>query len=341
MTDKTNTAGVDLAKLQAIADRVDARGLFNASCDIREWIEETRAALALPRVTEQADASAFTSQIMAKLDEYGLAVRDDNGDWRSRVRGEIFDAVYDRAALTQAAPEAHADAKDRRILFLEGLVRAYGPKSLQYDIEHPNDGLNADAPAAQQEGAAGDDFAHIKRLSQATTRAYEPVYQVWQTAGAGGWLDTDKDHYDSTPENSRRITYTPAATTASAPTPDRNVPLSEAEFLSKRLSRVARLAGVTMPSMSHEDIAAVAGTILGEIAFKLEREPHASNAGEDTALEIAAEALRGAKRELDYIQSRQCGSGAHVDAAHRYQHAIAKLVDAAIAASAAQEKKNV
>lgn len=46
--------------------------------------------------------------------------------------------------------------------------------------------------------------------------------------------------------------------------------LSDAEFLSKRLARVARLAGVPMPDMSHEQIAEVAGTILGQIASKLE-----------------------------------------------------------------------
>jgi DNA polymerase III alpha subunit len=49
-------------------------------------------------------------------------------------------------------------------------------------------------------------------------------------------------------------------------------------------------------------------------------------------LESAAEALRRAKRELDIIQARQAGSSAHVDAANHYQHAIVKLIDAAIEA---------
>jgi hypothetical protein len=56
----------------------------------------------------------------------------------------------------------------------------------------------------------------------------------------------------------------PAATQAA---PD----LSDAEFLSKRLARVAKLAGVSMPEMTHEQIAGVAGTILGQIAGALER----------------------------------------------------------------------
>jgi hypothetical protein len=46
--------------------------------------------------------------------------------------------------------------------------------------------------------------------------------------------------------------------------------MADAEFLSKRLARVAKLAGVPMPDFSHEGIAEVAGTILGQIASKLE-----------------------------------------------------------------------
>jgi hypothetical protein len=46
--------------------------------------------------------------------------------------------------------------------------------------------------------------------------------------------------------------------------------LTDAEFLSKRLARVAKLVGVPMPDMTHEQVAEVAGTILGTIARKLE-----------------------------------------------------------------------
>lgn len=56
--------------------------------------------------------------------------------------------------------------------------------------------------------------------------------------------------------------------------------LSEAEFLSKRLARVAKLVGVTIPpDWSHEGVAAVAGTILGEIARVLERKESGPVAG--------------------------------------------------------------
>ena len=45
----------------------------------------------------------------------------------------------------------------------------------------------------------------------------------------------------------------------------------DAEFLAKRLGRVAKLAGATMPEMDYESTAQVAPTILGEIARKMER----------------------------------------------------------------------
>lgn len=54
----------------------------------------------------------------------------------------------------------------------------------------------------------------------------------------------------------------------------------DAEFLSKRLARVAKIAGVPMPDMTHEQIAGVAGTILGSIASKLEEQQAADSSDE-------------------------------------------------------------
>lgn len=59
---------------------------------------------------------------------------------------------------------------------------------------------------------------------------------------------------------------------------DKQAPVGwDAEFLSKRLGRVAKLAGVTMPEMTHDKIAEVAGTILGTIARQLEKQSLASS----------------------------------------------------------------
>ena len=67
--------------------------------------------------------------------------------------------------------------------------------------------------------------------------------------------------------------------------------INAAEFLSLRLGRVARIAGVKMPDgMSHFQIAECAGTILGDVARKLEDHP----APDHTAL------LRQALEALEY-----------------------------------------
>lgn len=56
-----------------------------------------------------------------------------------------------RAAFAQSATSLAA--KEKRIRFLEKLLDAYSPKSYQYDIEHPNDGLNATVPPQPESGA--------------------------------------------------------------------------------------------------------------------------------------------------------------------------------------------
>jgi hypothetical protein len=58
-----------------------------------------RAAQPVPAGEAIEAPDQFTARIMDKLDEYGMAVKDDNADWRSRARSEIFSAVYDRASL--------------------------------------------------------------------------------------------------------------------------------------------------------------------------------------------------------------------------------------------------
>jgi hypothetical protein len=60
-----------------------------------------------------------------------FGIEDDMADEITDLRAEIARL---QAALSSA---------EKRVRYLEILVDAYGPKSLQYDIEHPCDGLNA------------------------------------------------------------------------------------------------------------------------------------------------------------------------------------------------------
>ena len=55
----------------------------------------------------------------------------------------------------------------------------------------------------------------------------------------------------------------------------------DAEFLSLRLSRLAKLLGYPMPNGSHEFIAGVAGTLLGRMASHIERQAAATAAQPD------------------------------------------------------------
>ena len=74
------------------------------------------------------------------------------------------------------------------------------------------------APVAAQadttEPSTGD-FAHIERLSKATTRPYTPIYQVWNT-GSGAWDDANEREYAAAPESYRRTVYVATSATATS-----------------------------------------------------------------------------------------------------------------------------
>lgn len=71
--------------------------------------------------------------------------------------------------------------------------------------------------------------------------------------------------FDQWPKGELLYTEAPIAQPASAPTG------WDAEFLAKRLGRVAKLAGVSIPErFTHEQVAEAAGTILGQIAAAME-----------------------------------------------------------------------
>lgn len=72
-----------------------------------------------------------------------------------------------------------------------------------------------------------------------------------------------------------------------------------AEFLSKRLARVAKAVGYPMPDMTHEGIAECAATILGGIALKLE------SAALPSAAPIAPIEEREAVMELEIASLRR------------------------------------
>jgi hypothetical protein len=66
--------------------------------------------------------------------------------WEKATQGTQMEWT-ERARQTSPAGKTPMDAKDKRIAYLEKLASIHGPRSLQYDIEHPTDGLNSPDPA--------------------------------------------------------------------------------------------------------------------------------------------------------------------------------------------------
>ena len=112
----------------------------------REFGERTLANIL--RITEAAPASA--GQAAPALPAIKSVSRFTDTQQRGvlvicngRVSDDELEAIRARLA---AQPAEGAGQAERHIKYLESLVYAYGPKSLQYDIEHPNDGLNSADP---------------------------------------------------------------------------------------------------------------------------------------------------------------------------------------------------
>lgn len=91
----------------------------------------------------------------------------------------------------------------------------------------------------------------------------EPCADDGGKCGAGGYCDTCP-HITPITQPLIAETARDDVITYTAPTG------WDAEFLSKRLGRVANIVGIPMPDMTHEQIAECAGTILGQIASKLD-----------------------------------------------------------------------
>jgi hypothetical protein len=240
------------------------------------------------------EQSKATQQALAAItDRLALTYRICCGTAPKQSVGELLDVTIKmpeweivRAALTrQAAPEA--PTKDRLTpqsldLLRKGLRDWETPEN-RYAAQRVLDAIEA-VPATRQAGAA---VAVADPCDACTGRCADCPYDEDRATPAATTASAPVPHHVACPQRG----YNPLckgceaereATTASASWE----PLSNAEFLSKRLRRVAKLTGAHIPEhFSHEQVAEVAGTILGEIARALElRAAHAANAGEDTEL---------------------------------------------------------
>lgn len=134
------------------------------------------------------------------------------------------------------------------------------------------------------------------------------------------------------------------AALARAPLPAQgDAPLSNTEFLSKRLTRVAKLVGAHIPEhFTHEQVAETAGTILGEIARKLETAaPAQAGDARDRVRDAISEAL-GDAYDCTRVWSAwgygTMGPDDFVQVAEQDER-LYEIADAAIAAMSASQGK--
>lgn len=230
--DNQNTAGIDLDKLRASAEYGRVKEEFKLATSMRATFCVESAMLnvdslltfaivlahrARLHVSEQADERAlFEREANAarffprELDfsrTKSPSGRDEyaNGHLQSRWEGWQARAALTQQAAPQASTKPQCDNCDGKGGWKTGewVDPISGPECSYERCEvcmgtgrEPDESpVATTAPTARQAEAP-----------------YEHIYQVWQMTGDGGWLDTDKDHYNSTPEDYRRITYIPATT---------------------------------------------------------------------------------------------------------------------------------
>jgi hypothetical protein len=145
-------------------------------------LEVARASLPV-QAGEAVDApDQFTMRIMGKLDEYGMAVKDDNADWRSRVRSEIFNAVYDRASLAPvSAPVDHSNK-----------LASYPLEDMGYDKAPDSKGLFR---ANDWQLTVGD-----VRAARRVPVSAQPVGYVREDNKNGVWVELEESAIDKLPE---------------------------------------------------------------------------------------------------------------------------------------------
>jgi hypothetical protein len=100
----TASASIDLSKLAAIADRVRARGLFNASCDILDWIQEVHTILARRAPAQQ------TERMQPSQEAAPITTAEEFFAEARRLGCKLPDDICAILAKNDAAQAAHAGA---------------------------------------------------------------------------------------------------------------------------------------------------------------------------------------------------------------------------------------
>jgi hypothetical protein len=213
---------------------------------------------------------------------------------RAMDAGRLFTAAIN---TSDAAPSAAPAQQEPINAESASVMLAYGTPQQQREALLAQFGIAAPAQPQEPVGSASHNVGLLRELAKASVGA----------CNCGANTPLHRQHAYACRyrviEEARAVITQPAAQ------------LPDAEFLSKRLARVAKLVGYSMPFSSHEQVAEAAGTILGEIARKLESwEPAAQrNAIIESTLEEVLDALNtageGSAYEVIYAMRKRVIAG--------------------------------
>jgi len=195
----------------------------------------------------QADDLAWHKEALAavrgKLDAVWQGVRDAVEKYSGQpCEGEPFDRLDELLARLAAHPAPSA-------------APAHDDKVIGWIVKHKDgEPYVIDCPT---------EAARVKRLPN--TYKVRDITKGMLYAGTAPAQVAQPSH-ETIVQEGASLVCTACGTAAQVAQTDEGA----AEFLSKRLTRVARAVGHKMPEGDHEFIAGVAGTILGDIARKLE-----------------------------------------------------------------------
>lgn len=230
---------LDLDKLAAIANRIEARGLFNAACDIRDWIQEAHSA-----------AARRAAQPVAPVQDKPVATVIKKGaerQWMSENLGSLPDGMYSLylAPSPQVAEGAELPPLPKTGEQVPNYQQFNGSDMRQYARDAIAASRRATpAPASAGQAAPQDVDAHTTSYNQGYRAGIEmgkalaadelaaqpaegagqagqvamPRHQVWDYAHEC-WMDSDEEGYYAAMDDDRRIIWPDSAPTERAAAP--------------------------------------------------------------------------------------------------------------------------
>jgi hypothetical protein len=207
-------------------------------------------------------------------------------EWTTEICWRVWRAATALSAGAAAKTDHASRDSDKSFLqWIHDRLRFVHAENENYDYMHKLRAIiaamsgNESTPNAASAAGAGSE-----RDDSVLRTAHELTLAIWR----GSWADVSPN-FEPLQDLPGLLSQIDNMTSGMVRAPSAAVQderaSTDAEFLSKRLARVAKLVGAPIPEhFTHEQVAETAGTILGEIARKLEaRAAHPVQDGEKDA----------------------------------------------------------